>query len=98
MQTVAPDLGLSVVSGQWSVVSTLLPFPAFESSGLTDYMGRTVEEALAAVRLITGLTLPVTSENAENIIRLGRSFWSALIRGSYQGAVYYIDTWLSKKK
>jgi len=69
----------------------LYPFPAFTSSGLKDYMGRTIEEALNAVRLLTGFPIPVTSENAENIVRLGRSFWSAFIRGSYQGAVYYID-------
>jgi hypothetical protein len=24
---------------------------------------------------------------------LGRSFWAALARGGYQGAVYYIDQW-----
>jgi len=70
---------------------SLAPFPEFISSGLKDYMGRTIEEALNAVRLLTGFTIPVTSENAENIVRLGRSFWSAFIRGSYQGAVYYID-------
>jgi biotin carboxylase len=69
----------------------IYPFPAFTSSNLTDYMGRTVEEALDAVRLLTGFPIPVTSENAENIVRLGRSFWSAFIRGSYQGAVCYID-------
>jgi biotin carboxylase len=69
----------------------IYPFPAFTSSNLKDYMGRTVEEVLNIVRLLTGFPIPVTSENAENIIRLGRSFWSALIRGSYQGSVYYID-------
>jgi hypothetical protein len=69
----------------------ITPFMEFISSGLKDYMGRTADEALEAVRQMTGLTLPVTSKNAENIIRLGRSFWAALIRGSYQGAVYYID-------
>ncbi|GBU29061.1 hypothetical protein R84B8_02624 [Treponema sp. R8-4-B8] len=69
----------------------IYPFPEFTSSGLKDYMGRTVEEALNAVRLLTGFPIPVTSENAENIVRLGRAFWSAFIRGSYQGAVYYID-------
>jgi len=70
---------------------TIAPFPEFTSSGLKDYMGRTVEEALNAVRLLSGFPIPVSSENAENIVRLGRSFWSAFIRGSYQGAVYYID-------
>ena len=69
----------------------IYPFPAFTSSNLKDYMGRTVEEVLNIVRLLTGFPIPVTSENAENIVRLGRSFWTALIRGSYQGAVYYID-------
>ena len=79
----------------------LLPFPAFTSSGLTDYMGRTVTEALDAVRELTGLELPIIDkaettmksegENADNQIRLGKSFWAALIRGSYQGAVYYIE-------
>jgi biotin carboxylase len=69
----------------------LYPFPAFTSSNLTDYMGRNVEEVLNIVRFLTGFPIPVSSENAENIIRLGRSFWSALIRGSYQGAVYFID-------
>jgi len=74
------------------------PFPAFESSNLTDFMGRTVKEALDAVWLLTGLPLAMQEtslqtgyENAENVVRLGRSFWTALIRGSYQGAVYYID-------
>ncbi|MCL2214860.1 MAG: ATP-grasp domain-containing protein [Treponema sp.] len=70
----------------------IIPFNAFQSSGLKDYMGRTVEETLDAVRQLTGLPLPITCENAENKVMLGRSFWSALIRGSYQGAVYYIDT------
>jgi biotin carboxylase len=69
----------------------IYPFPAFTSLNLKDYMGRNVEEVLNIVRFLTGFPIPVTSENAENIIRLGRSFWSALIRGSYQGAVCYID-------
>ena len=105
----------------------IIPFPAFINSNLRDYMGRTAEEALEAVRSLTGCSLPLINicascepqvscpcesvlnpaENAENIIRpgqmslghsslgqqvsLGRSFWAALIRGSYQGAVYYID-------
>jgi len=69
----------------------IYPFPAFTSSKLTDYMGRTVEETLNIVRFLTGFSLPMTQENAENIVRLGRAFWTALIRGSYQGAVWYID-------
>jgi biotin carboxylase len=68
---------------------SLCPFPAFTSSNLKDYMGRTIEENLEAVRLLTGFSLPLTEKNAENSI--GRSFWTALIRGAYQGAVYYIE-------
>ena len=70
---------------------SIYPFPAFCSSGLRDYMGRTVEEALKAVRLLSGFTLPLAEKNADNKFILCRSFWDALIRGSYQGAVYYID-------
>jgi len=69
----------------------VIPFPALTSSNLKDYMGRTAEESLQAVRRLTGFPLPVTSENADNKIILGRSFWAALIRGSYQGAVYFIE-------
>jgi biotin carboxylase len=69
----------------------LLPFPAFTSSGLKDYMGRTIEENLEAVRKLTRFPLPNASKNAENVVILGRSFWIAFIRGAYQGAVYYIE-------
>ncbi|MCL2411219.1 MAG: ATP-grasp domain-containing protein [Treponema sp.] len=78
------------LSSQASTMA-IIPFPAFTASKLTDYMGRTVWETLEVIRFLTDLTLPISDENAENIIRLGRSFWAALIRGSYQGAVYYID-------
>ena len=74
----------------------LLPFPELTSSGITDYMGRTASESVEAVRLITGLSLPPLEKNADNKNILGRSFWKALIRGGYQGAVYYIET-LGKK-
>ena len=71
----------------------LLPFPEFTESGLLDYMGRTVKESLDAVRLITSLGLPLASkESMAEVAVLGRSFWQALIRGGYQGAVYYIDS------
>jgi hypothetical protein len=79
----------------------ILPFPAFQASGLKDYAGRGVEESLEAVRKLTGLKLPeFHNENAEKYPEssdnnrnnfLGRPFWSALARGGYQGAVYYID-------
>jgi hypothetical protein len=31
-------------------------------------------------------------------IVLGRAFWRALIRGGYQGAVYYLDTLLKPEE
>jgi len=90
--------GVLGTNASFPPVYSVAKFPAFESSNLTDYMGRTVKETLDAVRILTGLPLPmletslqVGSENAENVVRLGKSFWAALIRGSYQGAVCYID-------
>jgi biotin carboxylase len=68
---------------------SIYPFPAFTSSGLKDFMGRTIEENLESIRLLTGFSLPLAAKNAENSI--GRSFWAALIRGAYQGEVYYIE-------
>jgi len=76
---------------------SIFPFPAFSSSGLTDYTGRSIAECLEAVRLLTGFSLPMSAENADNKTILGRSFWAALIRGSYQGAVYYIDNLIGAK-
>jgi hypothetical protein len=43
------------------------------------------------------MELPIFEGNpadlpGKNIPFLGRSFWQALIRGGYQGAVYYIDS------
>jgi hypothetical protein len=74
----------------------LYPFPQFTTSGLLDYMGRSVEESLEALRILTGegsgSGLSVKQEVSDNKCTiLGRSFWAALIRGGYQGAVYYID-------
>jgi hypothetical protein len=65
----------------------IFPFPDFCSSGLRDYLGRTVEETLEVVRKLCGLSLPLGGGEAP----LGRSFWAALIRGGYQGAVYFLD-------
>jgi len=69
----------------------IFPFPAFTSSDIKDYMGRTIDETLEAARLLTGFSLPLAGKNAENNVILGKSFWAALVRGGYQGAVYYID-------
>jgi biotin carboxylase len=70
----------------------IYPFPAFSGSELRDYAGRTPEESLAAIRIITGLPLPIIEKGVSQNIVLGRLFWSALVRGGYQAAVYFIDT------
>jgi hypothetical protein len=71
------------------------PFPEFVESGLLDFAGRTPRETLEAIRIITALPLPIMDMTAQKAsIVPGRSFWRALIRGGYQGAVYYLDTLL----
>jgi hypothetical protein len=72
---------------------SLLPFPAIVESGLRDYQGRTVEESLLAVRELTGFPLAFDA----NPRSLGRGFWAALIRGGYQGALYYVDRYFPAK-
>jgi len=85
-------------------IGPLIPFPEFAASGLRDYAGRDVAESLAATRELTGLSLleiraesipqsvPQNGKMADNKhTYLGRSFWAALARGSYQGATYYIE-------
>jgi biotin carboxylase len=92
-----PESGLSPapvlpsgISGPFAV-----PFPALLESDLKDYQGRTVEESLRAVRELTGFPLPFNTDG--NIPFLGRNFWTALIRGGYQGAVYYVDQYFSEQ-
>jgi biotin carboxylase len=68
---------------------SLFPFPAFAESGSRDYQGRTVAESLEAVRELTGF--PLLLDAGRKNPYLGRLFWTALIRGGYQGAVYYVD-------
>jgi len=86
-------------SNRLSYDACLFPFPEFTESGLKDYMGRGVQESLDAVRALTGMPLSSCNGNATdgslNSSFLGRSFWQALIRGGYQGAVYYIDSLLA---
>ena len=68
---------------------TAFPPDAFEEDGAGlsghTYMGRSVKESLEAVYLLTGL-------KPEELDAFGRPFRQALIRGGYQGAVYYIDS------
>jgi biotin carboxylase len=66
----------------------IYPLPALLESDLRgDYCGRGVLESLDAVRDLLGLSLPLGTEPPF----LGRSFWSALVRGGYQGACYYAE-------
>jgi hypothetical protein len=75
------------------------PFPEFVESGLLDYAGRSPRESLEAIRIITALPLPILDMGAQTApVVLGRSFWRSLIRGGYQGAVYYLDTLLKPDK
>jgi biotin carboxylase len=68
-----------------------LDFPGLIASDLKDYVGRSPKESLEAVRELTGLPLPLVSRTSPGP-SLGRRFWSALVRGGYQGAVYFLDS------
>jgi hypothetical protein len=100
-----PELLATVpdTSGDPAGTVVLFPFPALTGSDLRDYQGRTVAETLDAVRELSALALPEyagplgakgsgegESPSPGRWI-LGREFWCALIRGGYQGALYYID-------
>jgi biotin carboxylase len=66
--------------------AAIVPFPALLDSGACDYAGRGVSECLEAVRELTGRSLPLERGGA-----LGREFWSAMLRGGYQGGAYMVD-------
>jgi len=71
----------------------LIAFPELVNSSLKDYVGRSVEEALRALRHLCSLELPMQDPfSSENYSLLGKDFWMAFIRGSYQGGAYFIDT------
>jgi biotin carboxylase len=75
------------------------PFPEFAESALPDFAGRTPRETLEAIRIISGLPLPIMEGNNEAApVILGRPFWRSLVRGGYQGAVYYLDTLLQSSE
>jgi biotin carboxylase len=62
----------------------VFPPPAFQRWGdgeLRDYTGRTLEETGTLVEAMTGRNLPSSAK-----------FEDALMRGGYQGGVYYMDT------
>jgi hypothetical protein len=97
----------SPLAAPHSLSLSLFPFPEFAESDLRDYAGRTVEESLRAVRELSGLPLPEKkpekkeegheSSDNENTV-LGKSFWAALVRGGYQGALYYVDRLTMERK
>ncbi|MDR3341692.1 MAG: ATP-grasp domain-containing protein [Treponema sp.] len=102
----APGQDLPMLPGLNGEV-LLLPFPEFTGSGLTDYTGRTVAASIEAVRLVTGLPLPLaeeagttgvkTGDQKDGTLILGHRFWAALIRGGYQGAAYFVERVVQKK-
>ncbi len=70
----------------------VLAFPALQSAESADYVGRNVEDSLAAVRRLTGLPLPVArGADASPGAVIGRRFWKAICRGGYQGGAYLLD-------
>jgi biotin carboxylase len=91
-------LGLRTLREISGVETSIFPFPEFTGSRLTDYVGRSIQESLNAVRTLTGMKLPFADKDSsikrakEGANILGRSFWQAFIRGGYQGAAYYIDS------
>ena len=100
-----PPDAFSVKSGLLNILSSIeetkdgpskfhiLPFPEFTESGLKDYMGRSIDECLEAVRMITAMDLPIAKgQGGKDGCVLGRQFWMAFIRGGYQGAAFYIDS------
>jgi biotin carboxylase len=74
----------------------LLPFPEFLEAPLRDFHGRRPMDSLSILRTITGLELPILNTPSPDWATLGRRFWQAFVRGSYQGALYHIDELMSQ--
>ena len=71
----------------------IMPFPQLFQHQPKDYIGRTIEESLDAVRLLCGLPLPLADSNqGAPTVFLGRAFLNTFLRGGYQGAAYFVDT------
>ena len=86
-----PEPEYTIYPGRESLIS-IYPFQELIESELPDYAGRTVKDCLNAVRTVTGLPLPLTEGGKDTPgIILGRMFWTAMIRGGYQGAAYVVD-------
>jgi len=65
-------------------VIPLPPHPENESS--CDWLGRSLTEALDLIQEKTGIHAGFEQGN------VGKQFWLALLRGGYQGALWYLDT------
>jgi biotin carboxylase len=61
--------------------------PGMEGDLGCDWLGRSMEESLALVERLCGVSIG----NHADIV-LGRSFWNALFKGGYQAAVWLVDT------
>jgi biotin carboxylase len=66
---------------------SIAPLQGLDNETALDWQGRTVEQGLAAVRDLTGVTIGL-----EGDLVLGRQFWRAFLRGGYQAAAWVIDT------
>jgi hypothetical protein len=64
----------------------ILPLDLAGAEGIKDWMGRTLGEAAQDAVALSGAVPP---EEAD--ILLGRDFWRALLRGSYQGGAYALE-------
>ncbi|MCL2093424.1 MAG: ATP-grasp domain-containing protein [Treponema sp.] len=84
--------GSPLGSGQGDLEIRIIPFWDFLRSGSADYVGRSAGESLDAVRLLSGRELPLEEGDRKGpALLLGRPFWAAMIRGGYQGALYFLD-------
>ncbi len=68
----------------------LIPWRRFQESSSRDYQGREPSSGLRAVELIMGKRFRTAEPNEK--VKLGRGFWASFLRGSYQGAAYYIQS------
>ena len=75
----------------------LIPrLPDLEGEAATDWLGRSLPEALTMVMDAVDQSVPVRlSDDAGNV---GRGFWRALLRGSVQGGLWYLDSLIGEAR
>ncbi|MDX9958862.1 MAG: ABC transporter permease, partial [Spirochaetia bacterium] len=69
------------------VSMSIAPLQGINAEAVLDWQGRTVEQGLAAVQELTGVTIGLDGD-----LVLGRQFWRAFLRGGYQAGAWVIDT------